>query len=132
MAAKLTCREVQKMITPYLDDELGNRDNTAFITHINSCPACRRELETGFIVDYAVQYLDEDKIDDFDVHGLFEKKIREGKRRMARKQVLTALTWLGIIALGIVIAGILLRMFSPELYTKLTDPVVELLDTFVK
>ena len=55
MSTKLTCKQAQKMIRAYLDDELNGRDSAAFISHIRNCESCRYELETSFIMDYAVQ-----------------------------------------------------------------------------
>ena len=55
MSTKLTCKQAQKMIRAYLDDELNGRDSAAFISLVRSCESWRCERKARFIMDYAVQ-----------------------------------------------------------------------------
>ena len=116
MGAKIECAKAQKLIQPYLDDELKTRACAEFIAHIRECETCRHELETSFIVEYALKYLDDDKMDNFDIQGLLEEQIIRSERRMQRRQVLSVLMWTAIILMAVLIAGILIRLFLPDLF----------------
>ena len=129
MSTKLTCKQAQKMIRAYLDDELNGRDSAAFISHIRNCETCRYELETSFIMDYAVQYLDEDKVDGFDIKGLLDKRSQEGEKRMATRRVLGILLWAAVIVMALAIIIILVMLLAPDFYSTIILPISRLLFT---
>ncbi|MCC6094349.1 MAG: zf-HC2 domain-containing protein [Eubacterium sp.] len=66
---KITCREAESMIPRYLAGSLSDKDLAAFLNHVNNCNKCHDELETNFMVDLTVQYLNEE-----DPHGSFNLK----------------------------------------------------------
>jgi anti-sigma factor RsiW len=41
----MKCRHVKKMISRYVDNELGLEEKKGFSSHIRSCASCRQELE---------------------------------------------------------------------------------------
>ena len=55
----LTCKEATKMVIPYIDGHLGDKDLRQFLGHIKECSACREELETYYIVYKGLMQLDE-------------------------------------------------------------------------
>ena len=56
---ELICKEAQKMVIPYIKDELSNADLRRFVEHVKACPDCRDELETYYIVYKGLMQLDE-------------------------------------------------------------------------
>lgn len=56
---KLTCKEAAKMVIPYINGQLYDKDLRKFIGHIKGCPDCREELETYYIVYKGLMQLDE-------------------------------------------------------------------------
>lgn len=56
---KLTCKEAAKMVMPYIEEQLGDRELHRFIEHVKECPDCREELETYYIVYKGLMQLDE-------------------------------------------------------------------------
>jgi anti-sigma factor RsiW len=42
---KMKCSQIRKMISPFVDDELGSEQAKIFISHIQGCSACREALE---------------------------------------------------------------------------------------
>ena len=104
------------MIRPYLDDDLNARDNADFIAHIRECEACRYELETSFIVDYAVQYLDEDKMDSFDIKGLLDDQISRRETSIARRQMFSVVVWGAIVLMAVTIVLLFIRLIMPDLF----------------
>ncbi len=41
----MKCSQIKKMISPFVDDELGPDQAKIFISHIEGCPACQEALE---------------------------------------------------------------------------------------
>ena len=56
---KLTCKEAEKMVMPYIDRQMCDDDLRRFVNHIKECPDCREELETYYIVYKGLMQLDE-------------------------------------------------------------------------
>lgn len=55
----LTCKEAQKMVVPYIEQELCDKDLRQFVRHVRYCPECREELETYYIVYKGLMQLDD-------------------------------------------------------------------------
>ena len=121
MPGKLTCPGAHKLIRPYLDDELSARDCVLFIAHIRECEACRYELETSFIVEYALKYLDEDKMESFDIKGLLDEHLDRSEKRMARRRVLSMVIWGAIVFMAVLIAILLMTFIIPDFLGILYD-----------
>jgi anti-sigma factor RsiW len=41
----MKCSRIRKMISPYVDGELGPKEKKMFASHIGDCPQCKKELE---------------------------------------------------------------------------------------
>jgi hypothetical protein len=74
--------ETQRMITPFINDELSLKETEAFVDHVNSCPECREELEVYYALLTAMKQLDEDKIlyDDFSME--LSAKLEKAQERI--------------------------------------------------
>lgn len=55
----MDCREVQKLVMPYIQDELTDRELEDFLEHVEACPDCQEELEIYFMVSLGLKQLDE-------------------------------------------------------------------------
>ena len=82
----LTCKEAQSMIREYITGKLSGRDLERFIGHVRECRECYDELETFFMIDRAVRYLDEDTLHTFNLKSLLEKDLKEKERAVARRK----------------------------------------------
>ena len=77
----LSHKDVTAMIPRYLSDDLSDRELIAFLKHINSCRECYEELETMFMVDRTIHYLDDGQDGSFD---LTPELIRDMERKLHR------------------------------------------------
>ncbi len=41
----MDCREIHKLLSPFLDNELSARDTFPVADHLDACPACQQELQ---------------------------------------------------------------------------------------
>ena len=58
---KLTCKEAAKMVIPYIEGQMCDKDLRRFVSHIKECSDCREELETYYIVYKGLMQLDENE-----------------------------------------------------------------------
>ena len=55
----MDCKEVQRNITAFLDEELDGRSAQHFLHHIEECPECREELSIQYLVKEGMVRLEE-------------------------------------------------------------------------
>ncbi len=53
-----SCREIEKMVMPYIDHQLDEIQLEQFLKHVKNCPACREELEIYYTVLAGLRQLD--------------------------------------------------------------------------
>ena len=90
----MDCKEAKNRVNGYIEGTLTNKECTEFIEHVRSCPDCYDELETYFIIGYALDYLDsKDGIErSFDMHKLIEEYLRRCERRISGSKLMKNLT----------------------------------------
>ena len=70
----LTCKEAEKMVMPYIDEELGEKELDAFLEHIKDCSLCREELEIYYTVAVGLRQLDSGA-GVYDITGALEESL---------------------------------------------------------
>lgn len=127
---KLECRDAQRMVPDYLAKKLDDKECAAFLSHVKNCPRCMEELETSFMIDYFLRYLDEDTDRSFDIRRLLKENIRKSELRIRRHRLLALLFWILILVLAAVITLIVLVLFFPRLLPHMWDTVLRALTRF--
>ena len=56
----MDCKEAEKLIQPYVQGNMPEKEMEPFISHIRKCHTCHEELETYFIVNRAMAYFEDD------------------------------------------------------------------------
>ncbi|MEG0812745.1 MAG: zf-HC2 domain-containing protein [Clostridium sp.] len=79
----MTCQEAERMVTPYINDELTGDEIETFLNHLEECKDCQEELEIYFMVDVGLKQLDHGS-GTFDIAGSLERKIEESYGRVSR------------------------------------------------
>ena len=110
---ELTCKEAQRLIQPYIDRSIDDRRLAALIDHIDRCPVCREELETGFVVDYALRYLDHEEDASFDLTAVFESDLQRSRSYLHIRRV----WWIIILLLVALTAAGALYLLSIHVLT---------------
>lgn len=70
----MTCMEAEKMVIPYIKDQLSMTELEDFIEHIRTCENCREELEIHYMVDVGLKKLDEAD-GTYDIVGDLKRKL---------------------------------------------------------
>lgn len=57
----MDCKEAEKKIPSFLQDELEGKTLEEFVEHIENCPECKEELTIQFLVTEGMERLEEGK-----------------------------------------------------------------------
>lgn len=102
----MTCMEAEKMVVPYMKDELSPTELEDFLDHIKTCDNCREELEIHYMVDVGLKKLDEAD-GTYDIVGDLKRKVAESYRTLRHISIFQittyAVTTLGGMALVVMI-----------------------------
>ena len=102
----MTCVEAEKMVVPYMKDELSPTELEDFLDHIKTCDNCREELEIHYMVDVGLKKLDEAD-GTYDIVGDLKRKVAESYRTLRHISIFQittyAVTTLGGMALVVMI-----------------------------
>lgn len=77
----MNCREAQRMVMPYIQDELTDQELEEFLEHIETCPDCQEELEIYFTVALGLRQLDEGT-GSFNMKQELEEALEDSRRRV--------------------------------------------------
>ena len=80
----MDCKEAEKLIQPYVQGNMPEKEMEPFISHIRKCHTCHEELETYFIVNRAMAYFEDDAPDSYNLTGLLEREKKEEEARHRR------------------------------------------------
>lgn len=79
----MTCIQAEKMIVPYINDELTPMELEDFMDHLETCQSCREELEIYYMVDVGLKKLDDDDAT-YDFVGDLRRMLEESSRTLRR------------------------------------------------
>ena len=100
----MTCKEAEKLIPVFLEDDLDTDDLREFMEHIEECGECMEELSIQFLVKEGLSRLEAGSV--FDLKN--EPEYRIGMEEHALK-MRESLMWLSYLLDGlVVIAAIVL------------------------
>ena len=96
----MTCVEAEKMVVPYMKDELSPTELEDFLDHIHTCENCREELEIHYMVDVGLKKLDEAD-GTYDIVGDLKRKVAESYRSLRHISMfqITTLTGMALIVM---------------------------------
>lgn len=111
---KITCHEAKRMVQPFLKGELKDRDLRAFLSHVKNCKSCEEELETYFIVDYALKYLDNEKNNSYDMKALLNTLISQEEHDLRIRDTVRLVMTVAIAGLCVLVVLAVLGIPVPE------------------
>ena len=79
----VSCTEAEKMIVPYINNELSPMELEDFMAHLETCESCREELEIHYMIDVGLKRLDDDDAV-YDIVGDLRRKIEDSMRTLRR------------------------------------------------
>lgn len=107
----MDCKETEKMITVFLQDDLDNRALGQFIEHINGCPECMEELSIQFLVSEGLERLEEGN--NFNLQNALDDRVKTAEHEISVYNGLryTLICLETAVAAAIVIAAVIVFKF---------------------
>ena len=105
----MTCKEAEKLIPLFLDDDLDNKDLAEFIEHIDNCPECKEELTIQFLVKTGMQRLEDGNT--FNLKQELLILIKDAKKRLKFRRNLFLLSILLELAVVVLVVTVLVLAF---------------------
>ena len=98
----MTCKEMEKLIPSFLQDELDTEELREFMEHIEKCEDCREELTIQFLVTEGMARLEEGNV--FDLQNELRYCMEEAGHALKRRE---SMQWLlygleGLVAVAVV------------------------------
>ncbi len=79
----MDCRQAEKLVVPYIKDELHMDELDDFLEHVEYCDNCMEELEIHYMVDVGLRKLDEDDAE-YDIVGDLQRKLESSAFHIQR------------------------------------------------
>lgn len=89
----MKCEQVRQMMDLYLNDQLPPKELAAFLEHIKTCPECYDELETLFIINAGIKYLEEENHESYDIPQMLKKDLQQKDRKLKKRNEYRRLAW---------------------------------------
>lgn len=70
----MTCKETEKLVMPYINYRLGEKELESFLNHIRTCDSCKEELEIYYTVAVGLKQLD-NGTGAYDITGALEESL---------------------------------------------------------
>ena len=107
----MNCREIDKMTTAFIEDDLPVSDSKEFLRHISGCEACYHETETMFLMTKVSDLLKEDgREKDFNLRDSFRREVE--KRTRLHRKITTWNLFTGIVVLSVIALLILFLVYK--------------------
>lgn len=102
----MECKQIERLIPAFLQNELKGRQLNRFLKHIDICPDCKEELTIHYLASEGILRLEEGKT--FDLDRELQEYIQQIDRKRHRRKVLA----FSIILFEISAVSIILLIFG--------------------
>ncbi|SDA51590.1 Putative zinc-finger [Butyrivibrio sp. INlla18] len=104
----MTCKDIEKLIPSFLDDDLDNEELSEFISHIESCAECKEELTIQFLVKVGMKRLEDGNT--FNLRDELELLMRDSKKSLKARRYLVYTSY--VLELAVLVLGAITVVLS--------------------
>jgi hypothetical protein len=87
----MTCKDAEKLISPFLSDDLDNRELSEFLKHVENCPECKEELTIQFLVLVGMKRLEDGNT--FNLRNELDNMLKGAKKKLRNRKYLVILSY---------------------------------------
>lgn len=110
----MTCLETQRLITPFINEQLTIKELEDFSYHVNHCDSCKEELEVYYTLLTGMKLLDEEKNINNNFHVDLELKLKRAEERIIKHKINFIRKKIGLVVM-IILIGFLSSMGIEEI-----------------
>lgn len=110
----MECRETQSLIQDYINGNISEKKMYEFIQHVRTCRSCYHELETYFMIHYAIKYLDEDQHASYDFHYMLIEDMNKKEQVIKNNRSIRISMMINVVVFIVLIAFIVFYLLLPE------------------
>lgn len=94
----MKCEEAVTKIDAYINHTLTGHELEEFLEHIESCKECYDELETYYIISVGIKYLEEEKVETYNIPTMLKEDLHARKRQLKRNNMFCRIAvFLGVL-----------------------------------
>lgn len=101
----MTCKETERLILPYLKDELNEKKTKDFLEHMKECKSCYEEMEIQYMASTSLEWLESGS--SFDLECEMNKILSNSEKKLKQRRMIRIA---GTIVNTIAIAAIILTL----------------------
>ena len=107
----MDCKELQKNIAAFLDEELDTKSAERFLNHIEQCPECREELSIQYLVKEGMVRLEEGGSFDLgkDLKNLINGSYKKIKNKRIANAIIYSMEFFAILAVIFILVLVFLN-----------------------
>ncbi len=105
----MECKEAEKLIRKFIDDELDYKETVQFLEHIKQCENCKEELAIQFLVSEGMANLEEGIA--FDLQHELDNRMQKMEKRIERHENLRYLSYVAEFFAVVMLIIFLLMVF---------------------
>ena len=98
----MNCKEADKLIPLFLEDDLDNRELSEFLSHVESCADCKEELTIQFLVQVGMKRLEDGNT--FNLRNELDALLVDANKRLTARKYLVISSYL-LHAVVLVLGG---------------------------
>lgn len=103
----MNCKEAEKKIPSFLNDELDGDDLAEFVEHIEECPECKEELSIQFLVSEGLEQLE--RGNNFNLQEALVETLDSADDRIRINRILRhVLFWLELAVAAAIVAAVVI------------------------
>lgn len=99
----MKCKEAEKMIPLFLEDELETEELREFMEHIDKCDECKEELSIQFLVSEGIARLETGNV--FDLQNELKGRMEDAGHALHFRE---NLRWILVALQGLVVLAIII------------------------
>lgn len=110
----MECRETQSLIQDYIKGRITEKKMMEFIQHVRTCRSCYHELETYFMIHYAIKYLDEDQHASYDFQNMLIEDLNKKEQEIKNNRSIRICLGINVVIFIVLFVFAVFYLLLPE------------------
>ena len=82
----MTCKEIERLIHPYLNGELSEKKTKAYLNHMKQCEACYEEMEIVYMSTIGLERLESGA--SIDIEMEMDKLLQQSEKKLKQRGII--------------------------------------------